>query len=125
MDVLVIGGGGGLGRLVCAGVSARGHTAIPFGRRNGDLRDPSVLAVPNARVIINCAGASVAMGFGHGWRGYRAVDTPIGKAAVVAAHETNARLVYVAVHHGSAARTTAYVDAHEQVAAAMADLDAC
>jgi len=125
MDVLVLGGGGTLGRLVCSEVTSRGHTAIPFGRRNGDLRDPSVIAGPRARVIINCAGASVAMGLGHGWRGYRAVDVPIGRAAIAAAHKTNARLVYLAVHHGAALRSTAYVDAHEQVAEAMADLDAC
>lgn len=125
MDVLVIGGGGTLGRLICAEVTARGHTALPFGRRTGDLRDPNVLAAPNARVIINCAGASVAMGLGHGWRGYRAIDVPIGRAAIVAARRTNARLVYVGVHHPSALRSTPYVDAHEQVADAMVDLDAC
>jgi uncharacterized protein YbjT (DUF2867 family) len=125
MDVVVLGGGGTLGRLVCREVQARGHKAIPLGRRDGDLRDPAVLAAPNARVIINCAGASVAMGLGKGWRGYRAVDIPIGHAAVAAAHKTNARLVYIGVHHGAALATTAYVDAHEQVAKAMAGLDAC
>lgn len=125
MDVVVIGGGGTLGRLVCAEVETRGHRAIPFGRRDGDLRDPAVLAAPNARVIINCAGASVAMGLGKGWRGYRAVDIPIGHAAIAAAHRTNARLVYVGVHHGPALGKTAYVDAHEQVAKAMVGLDAC
>ncbi len=125
MDVLVIGGGGTLGRLVCEEVAARGHTAVPMGRRSGDLCDPDVLAAPKARVIINCAGASVAMGLGHGWRGYHAVDLPIGLAAVVAAHKTNARLVYVAVHHPPALRSTPYVDAHEQVASAMVDLDSC
>ena len=125
MDVLMIGGGGTLGRLVCADFAARGHTAIPFGRINGDLRDPNALAAPNARVIVNCAGASVAMGLGHGWRGYRAVDIPIGRAAIAAARQTSARLVYVAVQHGAVLRNTAYVDAHEQVAEAMVDLDAC
>lgn len=124
MDVVVLGGGGTLGRLVCAEVQARRHKAISLGRRDGDLRDPAVIAAPNARVIINCAGASVAMGLGKGWRGYRAVDIPIGHAAIAAAHETNARLVYVGVH-APALTHTAYVDAHERVAKAMVGLDAC
>jgi uncharacterized protein YbjT (DUF2867 family) len=123
MDVLVIGGGGTLGRLVCSEVSSRGHRAIALGRRDGDLRDPDVIARANARVIVNCAGASVALGFGHGWRGYRAIDVPIGHAAIVAAHRTNARLVYVGVHHSPALRDTAYVAAHERVAEAMKDID--
>ncbi len=126
MDVLVIGGGGTLGRLICGELANRGHNAIAVGRRTGDLTDPSTLTARRASLIINCAGASVAMGFGRGWRGYRSVDVPIGRAAVAAARETGARLVYVGVHHAPEQRSTAYVDAHEQVAAAMAELpDAC
>lgn len=125
MDVLVIGGGGTLGRLVCSELTLRGHRAIPLGRRDGDLRDPAVLAAPKASVIINCAGASVAMGFGNGWRGYRAVDVPIGLAAAQAARTTCARLVYVGVHYPPALRDTPYVDAHERVASAMSDVDGC
>lgn len=117
MDVLVIGGGGTLGRLICDELTLRGHRAIPFGRRSG--------AMPPAPIIINCAGASVAMGFGHGWRGYRAVDVPIGLAAAQAARATGARLVYVGVHHPPALRSTPYVDAHERVASAMSDVDGC
>jgi uncharacterized protein YbjT (DUF2867 family) len=94
-----------------------------MGRKDGNLRDPAVIAAVRAPVIVNCAGASVAMGLGHGWRGYRAVDTPIGVAAAEAARRTNARLVYVGVHHPAALRGTAYVDAHEQVVHAMRDLD--
>jgi len=123
MDVLVIGGGGALGRLVCGQLIARGHRALPIGRRDGDLRDPAVIARTAAPLIINCAGASVQMGFGHGWRGYRAVDVPIGLAAIEAAKRTRARLVYVSTHHNAALRRTAYVDAHERVAEAMADVD--
>jgi len=123
MDVLVIGGGGALGRLVCNTITARGHRAMPLGRRDGDLRDPTLIAKPNAPLIINCAGASVAMGFGHGWRGYAAVDVPIGLAAASAARRTNARLVYVGVYHDPALPRTAYVDAHERVAEAMRDID--
>ena len=123
MDVLVIGGGGALGRLVCDQVKTRGHRALPLGRRDGDLRDPAVIARAGAPLIINCAGASVQMGLGHGWRGYRAVDVPIGLAAIDAARRTNARLVYVSAHHNAALRRTAYVDAHERVAEAMADID--
>ncbi|HEX5058980.1 MAG TPA: NAD-dependent epimerase/dehydratase family protein [Kofleriaceae bacterium] len=123
MDVLVIGGGGALGRLVCSQLTARGHRALAIGRRDGNLRDPALIARAGAPLIINCAGASVQMGLGHGWRGYRAVDVPIGLAAVEAARRTKARLVYVGVHHPPALRATAYVDAHERVAEAMADID--
>jgi uncharacterized protein YbjT (DUF2867 family) len=123
MDVLVIGGGGTLGRLVCREVAARGHRTVSLGRRDGDLRDPDVIARARARVIVNCAGASVALGLGHGWRGYRAVDVPIGHAAIAAARRTNARLVYVGVHHPPSMRDTAYVDAHERVADLMKDVD--
>lgn len=125
MSVVVIGGGGTLGRLICAGLSARGQTAIPMGRASGNLRDPAVLAAPGGSVIINCAGASVAMGLGYGWRGYRAVDVPIGIAAAQAARSSGARLVYVGVHHPAALRGTPYVDAHERVASAMADVEGC
>ena len=123
MDILVIGGGGGLGRLVCAELATRGHHVTPLGRKDGDLRDPEVIAKHGARVIVNCAGASVAMGLGKGWRGYRAVDVPIGHAAIKAAHSTNARLIYVAVAHAPEQRSCAYVDAHERVAEAMKDID--
>jgi uncharacterized protein YbjT (DUF2867 family) len=123
MDVLVIGGGGALGRLVCGQLTLRGHRAIPLGRKDGDLRDPDVLARSRAPLIINCAGASVQMGLGHGWRSYRAVDVPIGLAAVAAAHRTNARLVYVSAHHSPDFARTPYIAAHEQVAAAMSRVD--
>jgi NADH dehydrogenase len=125
MDVVVLGGGGTLGRLLCQLLATRGHHPIAIGRATGDLRDPATIARPGARVIINCAGASVAMGPRRGWRGYRAVDIPIGIAAAQAARQVGARLVYVGVHHPPALRRTAYVDAHEQVAAAMHDIDAC
>jgi len=135
MDVLVLGGGGGLGRLVCAELAARGHRIQTVPR--GEARDAAALARAATRggaigadeparggiAIVNCAGASVAMGLGHGWRGYRAVDTPIGLAAAAAARRTGARLVYVGVHHPPALARGAYVDAHERVAAAMRDLD--
>ena len=109
MDVLVVGKGGGLGRLVCAEVEARGHRLVT--------------EAPN--VVINCAGASVALALGKGWRGYRAVDVPIGLRAIETAKRNNARLVYVGVHHNAALRETAYVDAHERVVEAMRDVDGC
>ena len=123
MDVLVIGGGGALGRLVCAQLTLRGHRALPLGRKDGDLRDPAVIARAKAPLIINCAGASVTMGLGRGWRGYRAVDTPIGLAAVHAAKQHDLRLVYVGVAHPPELASCAYVDAHERVVAAMRDID--
>src|SRR5437762_12871562 len=97
MNALVIGGRGALGSRVCAELEARGHRAI-VARRGADFASASV------PLIINCAGASVAVALGHGWRGYRAVDTPIGLQAVDAARRTGARLVYVGVHHGAGLR---------------------
>lgn len=123
MDVLVLGGGGALGRLVCGQLAARGHHASALGRKDGDLRDAAVIARARAPLIINCAGASVTMGLGRGWRGYRAVDVPIGLAAIEAARRTNARLVYVSAHHTQAMRRLAYIDAHERVAEAMTSID--
>ena len=114
MDVLVVGAGGGLGRLVCAQLAARGHHAIAHRRSAPFAR---------AEVVVHCGGASVAMALGKGWRGYRAVDVPLGLAVAEHARESRARMVYVAVHHPPALRDCAYVDAHEQVAAAMRDLD--
>jgi uncharacterized protein YbjT (DUF2867 family) len=114
MDVLVLGARGTLGKLVHEQVAARGHRAIA-GKRGEPL--------PRAEVIVNCAGASVAMELGHGWRGYRAVDVPIGLGAVEHARATGARLVYVAAHHTPALRRCAYVDAHERVAEAMTSVD--
>lgn len=125
MDVLVLGARGGLGKLVCEELATRGHTTRTVER--AATRDAGALAkaADGAGAIINCAGASVALGLGKGWRGYRAVDTPIGLASVEAARRTGARLVYVGVHigHPSVLRCR-YVDAHERVAAAMHDIDA-
>jgi uncharacterized protein YbjT (DUF2867 family) len=114
MDVLVLGARGTLGRLVCEQVTARGRRAIAHARGT---------PMPRADVIVNCAGASVAMALGHGWRGYRAVDVPIGMSAVAHAQKTGARLVYVAAHFDPALRRLAYIDAHERVAEAMREVD--
>lgn len=109
MDVLVVGKGGGLGRLVCAELEARGHRIVA--------------EAPN--IVINCAGASVALALGKGWRGYRGVDVPIGLRAIETAKCHGAKLVYVGVHHPPALRETPYVDAHERVVEAMRDIDGC
>jgi uncharacterized protein YbjT (DUF2867 family) len=123
MDVLVLGAGGGLGRLVCGELGARGHRIRTASRR--DARDADALAriADGAAAIIDCAGASMTLGLGHGWRGYRAVDTPIGIAAAAAARRTGARMVYVGVHHPPALARCAYIDAHERVVAAMRGCD--
>jgi uncharacterized protein YbjT (DUF2867 family) len=121
MQVLLLGARGGLGQLVGRELGARGHEVRTVERAR--VRDPDALASVGADAIVNCAGASVAIGLGRGWRGYRAVDTPIGLAAAAAARRTGARLVYVAVAHVPALARCAYVDAHERVAAAMRDLD--
>jgi uncharacterized protein YbjT (DUF2867 family) len=113
VHVLVLGGNGTLGRLVRDELAARGHH--PVAQRRGE-------PIGDAPLIINCAGASVQMALGHGWRGYGAVDVPVGLAAVEAARRNGARLVYVAAHHKQELRKSAYVAAHERVAAAMRDL---
>ncbi len=112
----MLGGNGTLGRLVRDELAARGHRAI------AQPRGEPIGAAP---LIVNCAGASVQMALGHGWRGYGAVDVPVGLAAAEAARRSGARLVYVAAHHEPALRGCAYVAAHERVAAAMRDIDSC
>ena len=125
MGIVVLGGTGNLGKLVTDELARRGETVRACGRKDGDARDPAVVTrlAEGASAIVNCAGASVALGFGHGWRGYRAVDTPIGMASIEAARRTGARLVYVAVAHAPELARCAYIDAHERVAAAMGDID--
>ena len=121
MDVLVLGARGGLGRLVANELTLRGHKVLTVER--SATRNADALVATRARAIVNCAGASVALGFGHGWRGYRAVDTPIGLAAVDAARRLDARMVYVSVNHSPAFAKCWYIDAHERVARAMRDID--
>src|SRR5687767_15204230 len=112
MDILVLGARGGLGRLVATELTLRGHRILTVDRRAA--RDANALVATGAQAIVNCAGASVALGFGHGWRGYRAVDTPIGLAAVEAAKCLDVRMVYVSVNHSEAFERNWYVDAHER-----------
>ncbi len=123
MDVVVLGGTGGLGKLVVDELRKRGDNVRALGRKDGDARDPDVVKrlCDGAGAIVNCAGAAV--GFGKGWRGYGGVDTPIGLAAVAAAKSTGARLVYTAVFAPPFLRGCAYVEAHERVVDAMAEID--
>jgi uncharacterized protein YbjT (DUF2867 family) len=123
MDILVVGARGGLGQLICGELTAKGHTTKTVDR--AAARDPDALAAAAAGTgaLIDCAGASVAMGLGKGWRGYGAVDVPIGLACVEAARRAKVRMVYVGVHHDPRQASTAYVAAHERVAAAMQDID--
>ena len=112
----MIGAHGALGKHVYSELGVRGHVVAAA---RGGVR------IDAADVIINCAGASLALGFGHGWRGYGAVDVPVGLAAVDAAKRCRARLVYVAVHHPPELRACAYIAAHERVADAMSAVDGC
>ena len=121
MDILVLGACGGLGSLVANELTIRGHRILTVDR--SEVRDPDALIARKPQSIVNCAGASVAFGLGHGWRGYRAVDTPIGLAAVEAAKRLDVRLVYVSVNHSAAFSKCWYIDAHERVARAMRDVD--
>ncbi len=114
MEIVVVGARGCVGKLASDVLEARGHRVT---------RQPRGAAIAKCDAIVNCAGASVLVELGHGWRGYRAVDTPVGLACVAAARQHGARLVYVGAAHPPALRHTAYVDAHERVAAAMRDVD--
>jgi uncharacterized protein YbjT (DUF2867 family) len=119
----LLGAGGSLGALVKQQLDARGHHVIAV--RRASARDPDAISRSNPRLIIDCAGGSLALGLGHGWRGYGAVDAPIGLAAAEAARRSGARLVYIAVHHPPAMRGTPYIAAHERVVSAMNDIDGC
>jgi uncharacterized protein YbjT (DUF2867 family) len=118
MDVIVVGGRGTVGKHVCSELAARGHRAVVLGR--GDR-----LADARGEAIVHCAGASVVMGLGHGWRGYGAVDVPLGVEVAARARQLRARVVYVAAANGPAHASCAYVRAHERVAAALGELDSC
>lgn len=89
----------------------------------GDGRDPRVAKalVAGVDAVFSCAGGSVAAAPGHGWRGFRAVDTPLNVGLVrAAAAAGRPRFVYVSVFHAPAMRRLAYVDAHERVVDAIA-----
>lgn len=97
----------------------RGRVTAVIG--DGRERDAAARLVGDADCVLSCAGASVAMGLGHGWRGYGAVDVALNAALVAAAARAGRpRFVYVSVFHTPALRGLAYVDAHERVAAAIA-----
>ncbi|HVV85712.1 MAG TPA: NAD(P)H-binding protein, partial [Kofleriaceae bacterium] len=89
-----------------------------------DGRDRAAAArlVDGADAVFSCAGASVAMGLGHGWRGYGAVDPVVNRTLVDAAAASAARprFVYVSVFHTPAMRGLAYIGAHERVVDALA-----
>src|SRR5580692_7152081 len=109
--VLVVGATGIVGGAVCGELAARGIEAKRLSRSVGDARSSPVVAAAARGVdaIVDCAGASCAIALGHGWRGYRAVDVPIGRACIAAAHATGARLVYVAAFHAPALAAQPYI----------------
>jgi uncharacterized protein YbjT (DUF2867 family) len=127
--LLVAGASGALGARIALAARARGWRVRALGRDRerlpyvlqpdavvGDARDPAVAAqaVAGVDAIVSAAGASVRPALGHGWRGYRAVDTALHRALIAAAaHQP--RFVYVSVHHPPAMRRLAYVAAHEDV----------
>jgi uncharacterized protein YbjT (DUF2867 family) len=137
MSILAIAGASGaLGRRVAERARAAGHTVrvltrdrarLPDALRAaaiaGDGRDPRVAAelVRGADAVFSCAGASVQVSLGHGWRGYGAVDTPVNLALIAATRAAGrARFTYVSVFHTDAMRRLAYVAAHERVVTALA-----
>src|SRR3569623_1095786 len=113
MNVLIVGAGGLMGALVREQDMGRGHTAIAL--RRGE-------PVARAEGIVHAAGASGAMTLGKGWRGYRAVDVPLGLAVAAHARARRARMIYVGVHHPPALRDCAFVAAHARVAAALREV---
>jgi uncharacterized protein YbjT (DUF2867 family) len=139
MPVLALAGAtGALGSRVAVRALDAGMTlrvlARDAGRLPPSLRRPGVAVVPgdardrrvadalvrDADIVFSCAGASVQLGLGHGWRGYRAIDTAANTALIAAARAAGRpRFVYVSVFHTPAMRRLAYVDAHERVAAAL------
>ena len=141
MAVLAVAGAtGALGARVAARALGAGFTLralvrdperlLPALRRPGvhvvvgDARDRRAAGelVRGADAVFSCAGASVQLGLGHGWRGYRAVDTAANRALVDAARAAGRpRFVYVSVFHVPAMRRLAYVAAHERVADAIGD----
>lgn len=123
MEVLVVGPGGIVGSGVVAALAARGHAVRRFGRADGDARDAAAVAeaARGVEVIANCAGASCLVELGHGWRGYGAVDVPIGLAVGRAAAAVGARVVYVGASHDPALAQQPYIAAHEVVAREVVD----
>jgi uncharacterized protein YbjT (DUF2867 family) len=131
--IAVAGGTGALGRRVIDRALLAGHdlrlltrdpARIPADLRGrvtavtGDARDPAAAAelVRGADTVFSCAGASVMMERGRGWRGFGAVDTPLNLTLIEAAAAAGRpRFVYVSVFHTPAMRGLAYVDAHERV----------
>ena len=92
----------------------------------GDARDHATAdeLVRGADLVFSCAGASVQLGLGHGWRGYHAVDTAANLTLATAARAAGRpRFVYVSVFHTPAMRRLAYVDAHERVVDGIRALD--
>ncbi len=137
--IAIAGGTGALGRRVVARALTAGWAVrlltrdparVPAAVRDrvtpvvGDGRDRAIARalIDGVDAVFSCAGASVAVGLGHGWRGFGAVDPVINGALIDAARRAPARprFVYVGVFHAPAMRRLAYVDAHERVAAALA-----
>ncbi len=135
--IAVAGGTGALGRRVIERALGAGHVVRALTREAGrmpaelrgrvtpvvgDARDADAAAelVRGTDVVFSCAGASVMMERGRGWRGYGAVDTPLNVALVrAAAAAGRPRFVYVSVFHTPEMRGLAYVDAHERVVDAI------
>ncbi len=109
--------------MIAKELVAKGHVVRTVARSAACDPEALTAAAKGASAIVDCAGASVAMALGKGWRGYGAVDTPIGLAAIEAAKRLDVRLVYVGVAHPPELSRCAYVAAHERVASAMKDLD--
>jgi uncharacterized protein YbjT (DUF2867 family) len=136
MKVLVAGATSLLGRHVARILTGHGHAVTALGRDAGRLASlgpiVATTTLADARrakaldgvladhdTVFSCLGASVAARLGAGWRGYRAIDTPANLNLLAEAKKAGIkRFVYVAVHPVPGAERTAYIDAHERVAAA-------
>jgi uncharacterized protein YbjT (DUF2867 family) len=136
--VLIAGATGELGRrvataLVDAGVPTRVLVRSPgrLGELSGRvevvvgdaLRAASLApAMEGVSAVFSSVGASVRPALDAGWHGYHAVDVPANRNLIAAAKAAGVgRFVYVAVALNDATRHCAYVDAHEQVVAALVE----
>lgn len=134
MNVLVAGITGALGSEVARLLLAQGHTVKGLVRdparlkvagvatHVGDAMKPQTLkgAADGVDVVFSCLGASVSSRMGAGWAGFSAVDVPANLALLEEAKRAGVkRFVYVSVFHSEAQKGVAYVQAHEDVAAAV------
>lgn len=132
--ILVAGATGHLGRAVTAVLKERGWWIRALTRQPlsslphvdeivvGDLREAGTLTAPcnDVDAIFSCAGASVDLSLTFRSASFRQVDYEGNRNLLRAAQDAGVRrFVYVSVFNTPAYANTAYVRAHEEVAALL------